>query len=207
VAGADLVLADGQPIIWGARVLGLPLPQRVAGSDLFPRLCAHAAEHGYRVFFLGGAPGAAEGAREALLARHPQLQVVGVHCPPMGFERRRAERRAALRAVQVAQPQLVFVGLGSPKQEHWIVENMQEYGPAVSIGIGISFSFVAGHVKRAPLWMQHAGLEWLHRAASEPRRLAWRYFVRGWRLPPIAARDLVRAWVIHRPLIAERRSS
>lgn len=207
VERADLVLADGQPIVWGARVLGFPLPERVAGSDLFPRLCAHAAERGYRVFFLGGAPGAAEAARDVLTARHPRLQVVGVHCPPMGFERSPAERRQALQAVQAAAPQFVFVGLGSPKQERWIVENMHAYSPAVSIGVGISFSFVAGHVKRAPRWMQRAGLEWLHRVATEPGRLAWRYLVRGWRLLPIALRDMGRAWLMHRPLVASHRFS
>ncbi len=180
VHAADLVLADGQPLVWASRVRGTPLKARVAGSDLFPELCAHAAERGLRVFFLGGAPGAAEGARQVLMERHPKLCVAGVHCPPMGFERDATASRAALEAVRNAAADIVFVGLGSPKQEFWIRDHMHQYPPAVSIGVGVSFSFVAGQVRRAPQWMQRVGLEWLHRVAQEPRRLWRRYFVDSW---------------------------
>ncbi len=194
VAAADLVLADGQPLVWLSWLLGKPLKERVAGSDLFPRLCARAAERGWRVFLLGGDPGAADAARDVLVRRHPRLWIVGTYCPPMGFERDAIERQQALASVRSARPQIVFVGLGSPKQERWIVENMHAYGPAVSIGVGISFSFVAGHVKRAPRWVQRLGLEWLHRVCMEPGRLASRYFLRGWGLLPIVWHDLMAAW-------------
>lgn len=192
---ADLVLADGQPLVWLSRLVGAALPERVAGSDLFPRLCGHAATRGWRVFFLGGDPGAAEAARDVLTARHPNLNVVGTHCPPVGFERDPAARQAALAAVRAAEADIVFVGLGSPKQERWIVAHLSEYGPAVSIGVGISFSFTAGRVRRAPRWVQRLGLEWLHRVCQEPRRLAGRYFVRGWGFVPIAVADIVRVWI------------
>jgi N-acetylglucosaminyldiphosphoundecaprenol N-acetyl-beta-D-mannosaminyltransferase len=190
VAGADLVLADGQPVVWSARLCGTPLKERVAGSDLFPRLCAHAASVGWRVFFFGGAPGVAEEARRVLESRHPGLQVVGTYCPPMGFEKDPVENQRALEVIAAARPQILFVGLGSPKQERWIVAHQDAYGPAVSLGIGISFSFVAGHVRRAPRPLQRLGLEWLHRVIMEPRRLAKRYFVDGWKYLPIFLSDV-----------------
>lgn len=190
VARADLVLVDSQPLVWTSRLAGRPLRERVAGSDLFPLLCGHAAARGYRVFFLGGDPGAAEAACDVLRERYPGLDVVGTHCPPYGFESDLTLRRQAVEAVRQARPDILFVGLGSPKQERWIAEHREGLGPMVSIGVGISFSFVAGRVKRAPRWIQRIGLEWLHRVCQEPRRLAGRYFVRGWGLLPIVARDL-----------------
>jgi N-acetylglucosaminyldiphosphoundecaprenol N-acetyl-beta-D-mannosaminyltransferase len=194
VRRAALVLADGQPVVWAARLLGRPLPARVAGSDLLPALCARAAETGWRVFFLGGDYGVAERAREVLVARHPGLRIVGTYCPPMGFERSPLELHQAVGAVRAVRPELVFVGLGSPKQERFIAAHMHEYGPAVSIGIGISFSFVAGEVCRAPRWVQQLGLEWAHRLCQEPRRLWRRYLVNGWGLLPILAGDF---WTTH----------
>lgn len=187
---ADLVLVDSQPLVWFSRLTGWPLRERVAGSDLFPLLCGRAAERGYRVFFLGGDPGAAEGARDMMQKRFPDLQVVGTHFPPYGFDKDATLRREAAEAVRAARPDILFVGLGSPKQEQWIADHRLEFGPMVSIGVGISFSFAAGYMKRAPRWMRRIGLEWLHRVCHEPRRLASRYFVRGWGLFPIVARDI-----------------
>ncbi len=245
VRTADLVVADGQPIVWASRLLGRPLKARVAGSDLFPRLCAHAAEAGLRVFFLGGAPpeppspsvppsldpsipsdpsclrasvppclpppvpsdpsclrasvppclpptrpGAAEAARDVLVARHPRLQVVGVLCPEYGFERDAAAVERIVCEIRAARPDMVFVGLGSPKQEQFIARHGPRYGAAVSIGVGISFSFVAGHVVRAPRWMQRLGLEWLHRLVQEPGRLWRRYLVTSWGFLPLVVRGM-----------------
>lgn len=195
VRSADLVLADGQPLVWLARLAGRPLGARVAGSDLFPRLCAHAAVAGFRVFFLGGQPGVADAAARVLTERHPGLVVAGTHCPRMGFERDPAAEAAALAAVRAAGAELVFVGLGSPKQERWIAAHQGQYGPAVSLGVGISFSFVAGHVRRAPLWMRRAGLEWLHRLLMEPRRLWRRYLVNGWGFLPVVVGEIWRGRV------------
>jgi len=195
VARADLVLADGQPIVWQSRLLGTPLKERVAGSDLFPRLCEHAAATGHRVFFLGGDVGAAEAAGRALQQRFPSLQVVGTYCPPHGFEADREECRRAVEAVRAAAPDLLFIGLGSPKQERWAAQHSSALGPLVALGVGISFSFVAGFVQRAPAWMRRCGLEWFHRLCMEPRRLWKRYLTDLVRLPPIAARDLLRTYV------------
>lgn len=191
VRQADLVLADGQPVLWAAWLAGTSLKARVAGSDLFPLLCGHAAATGLRVFFLGGAPGAAAAAARMLERQYPGLNVSGIHCPPFGFERDRELQLATVRAVQSAHPDIVFVGLGSPKQERWIVEHMHEYGPAVSIGVGISFSFAAGHIKRAPRWMRRCGLEWLHRLWREPRRLWKRYLIDGLCFLPLLVGSLV----------------
>lgn len=191
VKAADLVLADGQPIVWTSRLAGAPLKERVAGSDLFPRLCGFAAEKGYRVFFFGGDPGAAEAARDVLRRRFPTLRIVGTYYPSYGFEADAVENRRALDAIRAARPDILFVGLGSPKQERWIARHMTEYGPTVSIGVGISFSFVAGHVKRAPRWMQRLGLEWVHRLCTEPRRLWRRYLVKGWLFLPVILRHLL----------------
>ncbi len=195
VARADLVLVDSQPLVRLSRLVGRELKERVAGSDLFPRLCGYCARAGYRVFFLGGDPGAAEGAAKVLKERYPDLQIAGTYCPPHGFERSFEENWRAVEAVRVARPDVVFVGLGSPKQENWIASFKDYYGAPVSIGIGISFSFVAGHVKRAPVWMQRAGFEWLHRLVSEPRRLCGRYMVRGLGFLPLIAREL---WMARR---------
>ena len=170
---ADLVVADGMPLIWASRLLRAPLPERVAGSDLFPALCARAAECGLSVYLLGGAPGTAERAAAVLRARHPALKVAGTFCPEYGFEKDPAASRRVVDAVAAARPDILFVGLGSPKQEKWIVANQAACGSRLSVGVGVSFSFVAGDVTRAPQWMRRVGLEWAHRLVQEPRRL-WR---------------------------------
>lgn len=193
VAQADMILADGQPIVWATRLLGSPLKERVPGSDLFPRLCEHAAKQGYRVFFMGGEPGVADDARDVLQRRFPSLQVVGTYCPPMGFEKTDSVNRKAIEAVCSARPHILFVALGSPKQEEWIAAHMHVCRVPVSIGIGISFSFVSGHVKRAPVWMQRVGLEWAHRLYSEPSRLWRRYLIRGPAFIPLVLREIVKS--------------
>ncbi|HEU0015734.1 MAG TPA: WecB/TagA/CpsF family glycosyltransferase [Longimicrobium sp.] len=174
-ADAWLSLPDGTPLLWAARLLGTPLPEKVSGSDLFPRVCAGAGERGLRVFLLGGRPGAAEGAARRLEAENPGLRIAGTYCPPMGFERDPAEVERANAAVRAADPHVLFVGLGAPKQEFYMADHRAALGVPVSVGVGVSFEFVAGMVKRAPGWMQAAGLEWFYRVMKEPRRLWKRY--------------------------------
>ncbi|HUW83273.1 MAG TPA: WecB/TagA/CpsF family glycosyltransferase [Phycisphaerae bacterium] len=198
VATADLVLPDGLPLVWASHllsfVLGQPsLKQRVAGSDLFVRLCQHAATVGHRVFFFGGAPGAAEGARAVLTERFPDLRVVGTHCPPMGFEQDSKLNQQCIRQIRQARPHILFVGLGSPKQELWIAQHKHRYEVPVSIGVGISFAFACGQVRRAPVWVQRAGFEWLHRMTQEPRRLWRRYLLRCPRFVPLIAAQILGA--------------
>jgi len=183
--GADLVLADGMPLVWASRLLRAPLPERVAGSDLFVALCAAAAEVGVSVYFLGGNPGDAAKARDVLCRQHPTLQVAGVCCPPFGFDRDVAADAQIAEQVRQARPDVLFVGLGSPKQERWICRHVGRLGVPVSIGVGVSFSFVAGTIRRAPRWVQRVGMEWSWRLSKEPGRLWRRYLITDmgfWRL-------------------------
>jgi N-acetylglucosaminyldiphosphoundecaprenol N-acetyl-beta-D-mannosaminyltransferase len=182
--GVTLRVADGMPLIWASRLARTPLPERVAGSDLIWTLSERAASRGHTLFLLGGDPGTAEEAARVLSARYPGLQVVGTACPPFGFERDESYL-ASLEAMLVSlAPDVVFVGLGSPKQER-LIERLRLVAPAAwYLGIGISFSFVCGDVRRAPHWMRVLGLEWVHRLVQEPGRLAKRYLVDG--LPFVA---------------------
>ncbi|MGP1271834.1 MAG: WecB/TagA/CpsF family glycosyltransferase [Phycisphaerales bacterium] len=179
VAPASLRLPDGMPLVWASRIQGTPLPERVAGSDLVGRLAERAATAGLSVFLLGGDEGVAEMAAEVLIRRHPGLRIAGVECPPFGFERDEGYLERLTAMLREAKPDIVFVGLGCPKQERLIDRLRHELPSAWFLGIGISFSFLAGRVQRAPGWMQRVGLEWAHRLAQEPGRLAHRYLVVG----------------------------
>lgn len=187
VAAADLVVADGMPLVWASRLQGTPLPQRVAGSDLIWSLSAAAARQDRSVFLLGGDPGTAEGAARVLGEQCPGLTIAGAHCPPPGFEDDDRHTAAVADALRAAGPDIVFVALGSPKQENLIARLRPLLPGAWWLGVGISFSFVCGDVRRAPVWMRRCGLEWAHRFAQEPRRLFRRYVVSG---PPFAVRLL-----------------
>jgi N-acetylglucosaminyldiphosphoundecaprenol N-acetyl-beta-D-mannosaminyltransferase len=174
---AFLSVPDGVPLLWVAKLQNTPLKGRVNGTDLLQRLCVEAANQGLKVFFLGGRPNAAEQAVNILVQQNPQLKVAGFYSPPYGFETDRVELAKINQMIKVAQPDLLFVGLGAPKQEKWMAANYQELEVPVSLGIGVSFELVAGVVARAPVWMQKAGLEWLFRFYVEPRRLFWRTLI------------------------------
>jgi len=174
---ASLVLPDGMPVLWAAGFLGTPLKEKISGSDLFLEICSIAVERGYKLFFLGGRPSAAYGTAEALRKKHPNINIAGVRCPPLGFEKDKEENSNIVDMIKKANPDILFVGLGSPKQEKWIYAHRYEYQAPVSIGIGGSFEFVSGMVKRAPKWMQRIGLEWLWRIMMEPGRLWKRYLI------------------------------
>lgn len=177
--GATLRLADGMPLIWASRLRGTPLVERVAGSDLMMPLAARAAAEGRSVFLLGGNPGAAEGAAQRLLAESPSLRIAGTECPPFGFEEDKTYLETLRRQLLQAAPDIIFVGLGSPKQERLIRELRELLPRAWFLGVGITLSFIAGEVRRAPVWMRKCGLEWSHRLIQEPRRLGRRYLVDG----------------------------
>jgi len=177
VSQADVIVADGMPLVWASRLQRTPVPERVAGSNLIWSLSEAAAREQRSIFLLGGEPGAAEGAAKILQGRSPELVVAGTCCPPVGFERSDAEVRSIRQALDRAQPDIVYVALGSPKQDRLIQELRPLLPRAWWLGVGISLSFVAGRIRRAPSWMQRTGLEWVHRVAQEPARLARRYFV------------------------------
>jgi N-acetylglucosaminyldiphosphoundecaprenol N-acetyl-beta-D-mannosaminyltransferase len=174
---AFLVVPDGVPLLWAARLLGLDLHGRVNGTDLFEALCAEAAQRGLGVYLLGGRRGAADGAATLLCDRYPGLRICGTYCPPFGFENDPAESERIVSAIRDARPDLLFVGLGAPKQEYWMSRHVDRIAVPVSLGVGVSFEFVAGALPRAPRWMQKAGLEWLFRLLVEPSRLWKRYLI------------------------------
>jgi N-acetylglucosaminyldiphosphoundecaprenol N-acetyl-beta-D-mannosaminyltransferase len=192
VKEAEVVVADGMPLVWASRMRGTPLPERVAGSTLVLTLAKALAAAGRSLFLLGGAPGAAEGAAQALQAGAPDLRIVGMYCPPVGFEDDKEEVRRLREAVVAVRPDVVYVALGSPKQERLIRALRGELPGAWWLGVGISLGFLSGQVQRAPRWVQAVGLEWVHRLVQEPRRLARRYLVDG---IPFAVRLLATAWI------------
>jgi N-acetylglucosaminyldiphosphoundecaprenol N-acetyl-beta-D-mannosaminyltransferase len=188
---ANLVLADGAPLVWASRLLGTRLPERVAGSDLVLPLAELAARRGYRLYLLGGAPGDAGRAAEVL--RAAGVLVVGVEAPRIDLGPEGApDALAAAERVSAARPHLVYVALGAPKQEIWAERHRTVFAPAVAIGVGASLAFIAGTQPRAPRWMSRAGLEWLHRLSREPRRLWRRYLVEDPRFVSILARSMLR---------------
>jgi N-acetylglucosaminyldiphosphoundecaprenol N-acetyl-beta-D-mannosaminyltransferase len=177
VSSATVVVADGAPLIWASRLAGRPLPARVPGSDLIWNLSAALGKTGRSVYLLGGEPGTAEVAAAVLNNRFPTLVVSGFDSPPFGFDADPAALDEVCQRATEAKPDLVFVGLGFPKQERLIEQLRATLPSAWFMGCGAAIGFVAGVRQRAPGWMQRAGLEWLHRLISEPRRLVRRYLL------------------------------
>lgn len=184
LADACLVVADGAPVVWASRLAcgrARALPERVAGSSLIWSLSRACAEDGRRIFLLGGAPGApgvpsgAQRAAAVLSLRYRGLRVAGTASPAYGFEQDRTMWAATCSDVIEAKPDVVFVGLGFPKQERVIDALRAELPSAWFLGCGASINFVIGDQRRAPSWMRRAGLEWFHRMCAEPRRLGPRY--------------------------------
>jgi len=192
-AGAALSLVDGMPVLWAARLMGQRLPQKISGSDLVVPLMKRAAARKWRVYFLGGAEGAAERAKERLEREIPGLTIVGTSSPRIAIDEPAERRAATLAEVKAAKPDLVLVALGAPKQELWSDAVAKELRPAVLIGVGASIDFLAGVVTRAPAWMSENGLEWLYRLGQEPRRMWRRYLLRDPKFAWILLREIARA--------------
>ena len=187
---AAFIIADGAPLVWASRSAGRPLPERVAGSDLIFELSSVLARKGFRLFLLGGADGVAAQAGRRLSALYPGLQVVGTECPSL--EQLSAQEATALIArIRAAKPDILFVAFGQPKGERWIHRHLDQLMVPVSIQVGASLDFAAGMIRRAPRWMQKAGLEWAFRVVLEPRRLFWRYAGDAWFLTRVFARKLL----------------
>ena len=174
---ADLILTDGKPLIWISRWYGTPIKEKISGSDLFPRLCYMASKRGYKMFFLGAAEGVAAKAAENLKKKFKGLQVVGTYSPPVGFEKDEAEMEKIKKMIRDAEPQILIVGLGCPKQELFMLHHKDELNVPISLGLGASLDFEAGVIKRAPKWMSNHGFEWLYRIFQDPKRLAKRYLI------------------------------
>lgn len=189
LAAADLVMADGVGLLWAARLLGRPLPERVTGSDGVPLMAQRAAREGWRIFLLGAAPGVAERAGEILAQRYPGLQIVGTHAGSPAD----AEAPEIIARIRAAQPHILFVAYGAPRQDLWIARHREALGVPVMMGVGGTLDFIAGVQKRAPAWLQRLNLEWFYRLITQPWR--WRRQL-----------DLPRfAWAVFRTRIFERR--
>jgi N-acetylglucosaminyldiphosphoundecaprenol N-acetyl-beta-D-mannosaminyltransferase len=191
-ADASMVLADGAPIVLSSRLLGRSLPERVAGSDLVPRLFA-ASREPLRVFLLGAAPGIADVAATKIARRWNHVQIVGTYCPPLGFEQNSLENARIVSAIAAATPDLLIVGLGAPKQELWVHRHRHQLRAKVVLCAGATIDFLAEHRRRSPVWMRRIGLEWLHRVWCEPRRLAARYARDAWAFPRLVWHEWRRA--------------
>ncbi|MGI6551825.1 MAG: WecB/TagA/CpsF family glycosyltransferase [Clostridia bacterium] len=164
---ADLVTPDGAGILWAARKLGRPVPERVTGIDLLQEIARKGASAGWKLFLYGGKPGVARQAAANLQKQYPALEIAGTAHGYLTEE----EMPSLIEEIREARPQILLVALGAPKQEFWIKENLRKTGVPVAIGVGGSFDVIAGHVKRAPVWAQKAHLEWFYRLVKEP----WRY--------------------------------
>ncbi|MBC8448637.1 MAG: WecB/TagA/CpsF family glycosyltransferase [Chloroflexi bacterium] len=182
---ASLALPDGIGLLWAARLLGQRLPERVAGSDIVPRIAERSAARGWRLFLLGSAPGVAERAAAQLVARYPDLVVAGTYAGSPAA----AEEDDIVARVRAARPDILFVAYGAPAQDLWIVRNLERLDVPVCMGVGGTLDFIAGVRKRAPRWVQRLGLEWLYRLLQEPWR--WR---RQLALPRFALAVLGERW-------------
>jgi N-acetylglucosaminyldiphosphoundecaprenol N-acetyl-beta-D-mannosaminyltransferase len=169
---ASMTLPDGVGIILAAGLLRVPHEGRVTGPTLMLRLCDWGRKEGFRHFFYGGLPGVAETLAEKLCARFPGLHVAGTYSPPFR-ELTVGENAHIIHHMNGSKPDVIWVGLGSPKQEKWMASHVGEVNAAVMIGVGAAFDFHSGRVKWAPAWMRRAGLEWAHRLASNPKQM-WR---------------------------------
>ena len=191
---ASLKIADGMPLIWASRVQGTPLPERVTGAGLTASLTAAASKAGASVFLLGGNPGDGEAAAAVLRRSNPGLKIAGIICPPLGFESDSLQMTEIANALRSAKPDLVYACFGFPK-DPLVISALRPCLPAAwFLGLGGSLAIVSGRTRRAPRWMQRAGMEWLWRLGLEPRRLFRRYIVED---IPFAIRLLSNALVQH----------
>jgi N-acetylglucosaminyldiphosphoundecaprenol N-acetyl-beta-D-mannosaminyltransferase len=177
VSTASLVVPDGMPLIWAARLRGRPLPERVAGGSLIFSLSAAAAQHGRSVYLLGGGPEVPYRAAAQLCRRYPGLEVAGADAPPLGFDADPLQLDAVRARLSAAAPDIVYVGLGFPKQERLIAAFAPRFPATWFVGCGAAIPYAAGTLPRAPRWMRRAGLAWLFRLLNEPRRLFRRYLI------------------------------
>ncbi len=175
--GADMVLVDGQPLVWISKWHKRPVKAKISGSDLVPKMCEVAAEKGYKIFIIGGKDGIAEKAKKNLERQLTGIKIIGTYAPPFGFEKDQNELDKINAMITEAHPDILVACFGCPKQEKWIYENYHKYDATVSVCAGATVDFLAGNIDRAPKWMSDHGLEWFYRFTKEPKRLFKRYFV------------------------------
>lgn len=183
--GADLVLTDGKPLIWMSRLLGTPIKEKISGSDYFPEVCRMAAREGFSVFLLGAAEGVAKKAAVNLMKKYKNLKIAGVYSPSYTFENDPEEISYIIRKINESKPDILCIGLGTPKQEKFYYQYKDLFKVPLTLHIGATIDFEAGVVKRAPKWISYAGMEWLYRLLREPRRLYRRYLLDDVEIFPI----------------------
>ena len=173
VLAADLIGADGVPVVWASRLLGLPLPGRVNGTDLMYKLLEIGNDAGYRIFFFGATQEVLEKVLQVVRIDYPGVKIAGSH---HGYFSR-SEEWAVVEKIRAAKADIIFIAFGTPKKELWVKKYLAAMGVPVVHGVGGSFDVLAGVIPRAPRWMQTNGLEWLFRLSQEPRRMWRRYLV------------------------------
>ncbi len=184
----DLINADGMPVVWASRLLGKPLKERVTGVDLFEALMARAAQKGWRVFLLGAREEVVSGVARLYPARYPGLTIAGYR---NGYWSK-AEEEEVVAQISAARPDILFVAISSPTKEAFLARYQAAMKVPFAMGVGGTFDVAVGHVKRAPVWMQQAGLEWFYRFLQEPRRMFRRYFIEDMAFVALFAREWVR---------------
>lgn len=174
---AELVIADGMPLVWLSRLIGTPLPERVTGADMVPLIAERAARDHVKLYFLGGKEEYTRSAAEILTKRYPGLEIAGIDTPFVRLDAPDAEEtdREICRKINESGASILLIGFGNPKQEIWVERNRANLKCGIAVGIGGTFNFIAGAVKRAPDWMRHSGTEWIFRIIQEPGRLWKRY--------------------------------
>jgi len=187
VAGCDVVSADGQAVVWAARLLRQPLPERVAGIDLMNELLEVAEAEGWRVYFLGARQAVLDRALARIREQHPRLEISGAR---HGYFTA-GEEPALCEAIRAAGAQLLFVAMSSPRKEYWLAEHAGTLGVPFAMGIGGALDVMAGEARRAPQWMQRAGLEWLFRLLQDPRRLVGRYTIGNLRFVALVVQEVL----------------
>lgn len=173
---ADLVTADGMPLVWLSKILGRPLKERVTGADMVPALARKAAKEGKSIYLFGGNNGSAKKTAEILSEENPMLKIAGVSSPMIDMEDN-LENKIEIARINITKPDVLLIALGNPKQEIWHERYKKYMKVPVSIGIGGTFEFIAGDTSRAPEWMQKHGLEWMYRMMQDPGRLIKRYMI------------------------------
>jgi len=184
--------ADGMPLVWLSKLLKKPLPERVTGADLLPAIAERAAKVDVRLFLLGGQEGVAKYAACKMQEKHPDLQIVGTYCPPFGFEYDEDESQKIVAMINASEADILFVGVGTPKQEKWASKYCNQLNVGPILGVGAAFDFVACNIKRAPQMVQRSGFEWLWRLMSDPKRLWKRYLINDPKFVLLSLRELRR---------------
>ena len=176
IDAADMVTPDGMPVVWLGRAQGYRQVSRTYGPDLLPLLCERGQTRGYRHYFYGGSESTCQRLESNLRHRYPGIRIAGMHSPPFRTLSP-GEHQVDLERINAAQADILWVGLGSPKQDFWVAQNRDKLNTPVLIAVGAAFDFQAGTKQQAPAWIRHSGLEWLFRLCHEPRRLWRRYLI------------------------------